>query len=164
MQNGLKLNWMNCKLQKAFQAETGRCLNEDIEHSSEKCRCRIKLSMAIGIDGTVWIICLKIHHLSKIPNYLFTDCSQGAMQRLSIHTTYWWSAVSVFIWLTDGGCTSHSSPYTYWQCQTRNQYIKKSSMCEAGKPLWFNANTVLMSSCCSSVFLKYLKPQQFSIY
>lgn len=44
------------------------------------------------------------------------------------HTTCLWSAVSVFIWLTDGWCTSHSSLYTYWRCQTWNQYIMKSSI------------------------------------
>lgn len=53
----------------------------------------------------------------------------------------------MFIWLADGWCTSHSSLYTHWQCQTWNQYILKLRIRKRGTPLWLNPNVAVLCWC-----------------
>lgn len=70
------------------------------------------------------------------------QCQECAFTR----TLYLWSAVIMFIWLTDGWCTLHSSLYTYWRCQTWNLYIIKSRTRE-GTLLWLNSNVAIPCWC-----------------
>lgn len=67
----------------------------------------------------------------------------GLMPRMCFYT-YLWSAVIMFIWLTDGWCTSHSSLYTYWQRQTWNKNILWNQVyCT-----WRRHTTLFGSKCC----------------
>lgn len=123
-------------------------LNGDVEQKGEKCRCRMKLPLIIGI---AW------HCL----NYLFKNVQLNQKFLFICYTVHWlrckdcpfanatclWSAVIMFIWLTDGWCASLSAIYTYWRCQTWNQYIMKSSICEGGTVLWWNPNGAILRWC-----------------
>lgn len=70
------------------------------------------------------------------------------------HATCLWSAVIMFIWLTDGWCASLSAIYTYMKSiyyEIKYMWRRHSTLVESKR-----RHTALMSSCCRSVFLKII--------